>query len=59
MAVYCEAINLDMTVPDYETKKIDARVMGTRNAEVSESQSANELFSYMSRYIQAREKLQK
>ena len=59
IAEYRERIGIDMTVPDYETKKIDARVMGTRNAEVSESQSANELFSYMSRYVQAREKLQK
>lgn len=29
------------------------------NNGVSESQSANELFSYMSRYVQAREKLSK
>lgn len=135
MAAYREAIGLDMTVPDFETKKIDAKVMGTRlagileyllenykqasyerqialivgeqyealqdtyfyinkikfvsaakkgneitillkvspdkntanvkqadltihfNDGVSESQSANELFTYMSRYVQAREKL--
>ena len=137
IAEYRERINLDMTVPDFETKKIDAKVMGTRlegileyllenytqgtyeklltrmlgeqveemkqayfnikkmkfvsatkkgneltilmkvwpdkNAGdvkqadltvhfidgVSESQSANELFSYMSRYVQARENLNK
>ena len=130
-----EKIGLDMTVPDFETKKIDAKVMGTRlagileyllenykqasyerqialivgeqyealqdtyfyinkmkfvsaakkgneltilmkvwpdknardikqadltihfNDGVSESQSANELFTYMSRYVQAHEKL--
>ena len=130
-----EKIGLDMTVPDFSTKKIDAKVMGTRlagileyllenykqgtyerqialmigeqveelkqayfnikkmkfvsatkkgneltilmkvwpgkntkdikqadltihfNDGVSESQSANELFSYMSRYVQAHEKL--
>ena len=135
MAAYREAIGLDMTVPDFETKKIDAKVMGTRlagileyllenytqgtydrlltrmlgeqveelkqayfnikkmkfvsaskkdneitilmkvwpdkntrnvkqvdltihfNGGVSESQIANELFSYMSRYVQAREKM--
>lgn len=135
MAAYREAIGLDMTVPDFSTKKIDAKVMGTRLAGileyllenytqetyerlltrmlgeqveelkqayfnikkmrfvsaskkgielsilmkvwpdkntkdvkqvdltihfidgVSESQSANELFSYMSRYVQAHEKL--
>ena len=135
MAAYREAIGLDMTVPDFETKKIDAKVMGTRLAGileyllenytqgtyeklltrmlgeqveelkqayfnikkmkfvsavkkgnelsilmkvwpdkntrdvkqvdltihfidgVSESQSANELFSYMSRYVQTREKM--
>lgn len=137
MAAYREAIGLDMTVPDFETKKIDAKVMGTRLAGileflletytqgtysrliakmigeqveelkqayfnikimkfvcakkegneltilmkvwpdkntsdvkqadltihfidgVSESQSANELFTYMSRYVQAREKPKK
>ena len=137
MAAYREAIGLDMTVPDFSTKKIDAKVMGTRlagileyllenfhqviyesyfarilseqhealhnkyfdikkmkfvsaskkgnelsilmkvwpgkntkdikqadltihfNDGVSESQSANELFTYMSRYVQAREKLNK
>ena len=129
-----EKIGLDMTVPDFSTKKIDAKVMGTRLAGileyllenykqasyerqialilgeqhedlqnkffnikkmkfvsvskkdnelsilmkvwpdntkdvkqadltinfkdgVSESQTANELFSYMSRYVQAKEKL--
>ena len=135
MAAYREAIGLDMTVPDFSTKKIDAKVMGTRLAGileyllenytqgtysrlialmigeqveelkqayfnikkmkfvsavkkgnelsilmkvwpgkntkdvkqvdltihfidgVSESQTANELFSYMSRYVQAREKM--
>ena len=135
IAEYRERIGIDMTVPDFETKKIDAKVMGTRLAGileyllenfhqviygryyakilseqhealhnkyfdikkmkfvsaskkgneltilmkvwpdkntkdvkqvdltihfidgVSESQSANELFSYMSRYVQAREKL--
>lgn len=135
MAAYREAIGLDMTVPDFSTKKIDAKVMGPRLAGileyllenykqgtyerlialmlgeqyealqdtyfyinkmkfvsaakkgneltilmkvwpdkntrdvkqadlivhfidgVSESQSANELFSYMSRYVQAHEKL--
>lgn len=137
IAEYREKIGIDMTVPDYETKKIDAKVMGTRLAGileymlenctqgtysrlialmigeqveelkqayfnikkmkfvsttkkgnelsirmkvwpgkntkdikqadltvhfidgVSESQSANELFSYMSRYVQAKEKLNK
>ena len=137
MAAYREAIGLDMTVPDFKTKKIDAKVMGTRLAGileyllenytqgtysrlialmigeqveelkqayfnikkmkfvsatkkgneltilmkvwpeqnvrdvkqadltihfisgVSESQSANELFSYMNRYVQAREQLNK
>ena len=135
IAEYRERIGIDMTVPDFETKKIDAKVMGTRlagileymlenytqgmysrlialmigeqveelkqayfnikkmkyvsatkkgnelsilmkvwpdknskdvkqvdltihfNNGVSESQSTNELFSYMSRYVQAREKL--
>ncbi len=135
IAEYRERIGIDMTVPDFETKKIDAKVMGPRlagileyllenykqgtyerqialilgeqyealknnffnikkmkfvsaskkdneitilmkvwpgkntkdikqadltihfNDGVSESQSANELFSYMSRYVQAREKL--
>ena len=135
MAAYREAIGLDMTVPDFSTKKIDAKVMGPRLAGileflletytqetyerliaqmigeqveelkqayfnikkmkfisaskkgndltiltrvwpdkntkdvkqvdltihfidgVSESQSANELFSYMSRYVQTREKM--
>ena len=28
MAAYREAIGLDMSVPDFETKKIDAKVMG-------------------------------
>lgn len=32
MSAYREAIGLDMTVPDFETKKIDAKVMGTRLA---------------------------
>ena len=32
MAAYREAIGLDMTVPDFSTKKIDAKVMGTRLA---------------------------
>ena len=137
MAAYREAIGLDMTVPDFSTKKIDAKVMGPRlagileylleilysgylwkavdtdvgwagrgietglfqyqedevckrdkkgnelsilmkvwpdknskdvkqvdltihfNNGVSESQSTNELFSYMSRYVQARENLNK
>ena len=135
IAEYRERIGLDMTVPDFETKKIDAKVMGPRlagileyllenytqgtydrlltrmlgeqveelkqayfnikkmkyvsatkvgdelsilmkvwpdknskdvkqvdltipfNNGVSESQTENELFSYMSRYVQAREKL--
>ena len=135
MAAYREAIGLDMSVPDFSTKKIDAKVMGPRLAGileymlenctqgtysrliaqmigeqvdelkhayfnikkmkfvsaskkgnelsilmkvwpdkntrdvkqadltihfvdgVSESQSANELFTYMSRYVQAREKM--
>ncbi len=30
IAEYREKIGIDMTVPDYETKKIDAKVMGTR-----------------------------
>lgn len=137
IAEYRERIGIDMTVPDFETKKIDAKVMGTRLAGileflletytqgtysrliaqmigeqveelkqayfnikkmkfvsaakkgneltilmkvwpdkntrdvkqadltihfidgVSESQSANELFTYMSRYVQAREKPKK
>jgi len=33
--------------------------MGTRNDGVPESQSAKELFNFMSRYMQAREKLTK
>ena len=135
IAEYRERIGIDMSVPDFETKKIDAKVMGPRLAGileyllenytqgtysrqlalilgeqhealqnkffnikkmkfvsatkkgneltihmkvwpeqnvrdvkqvdltihfidgVSESQSANELFSYMSRYVQAREKM--
>ena len=135
IAEYRERIGIDMTVPNFETKKIDAKVMGPRLAGileyllenytqgtysrliaqmmeeqveelkqayfnikkmkfvsatkkgneltvlmkvwpdkntrdvkqadltihfidgVSESQTANELFSYMSRYVQAREKL--
>jgi hypothetical protein len=32
MAAYREAIGLDMSVPDFSTKKIDAKVMGTRLA---------------------------
>lgn len=34
MAAYREAIGLDMTVPDFSTKKIDAKVMGTRLANI-------------------------
>ena len=137
IAEYRKRIGIDMTVPDFETKKIDAKVMGTRLARileylldnytqgtydrlltrmlgeqveelkqayfnikkmkfvsavkrgdvltiimkvwpgkntkdvkqgnltihfsdgVSESQSANELFSYMRRYVQARELVKK
>lgn len=36
MAAYREAIGLDMTVPDFETKKIDGKVMGTRLAGILE-----------------------
>lgn len=36
MAAYREAIGLDMSVPDFETKKIDAKVMGTRLAGILE-----------------------
>ena len=36
MAAYCEAIGLDMTVPDFSTKKIDAKVMGPRLAGILE-----------------------
>lgn len=36
MAAYREAIGLDMTVPDFETKKIDAKVMGPRLAGILE-----------------------
>ena len=36
MAAYREAIGLDMTVPDFSTKKIDAKVMGTRLAGILE-----------------------
>lgn len=30
IAEYRERIGIDMTVPDFETKKIDAKVMGPR-----------------------------
>ena len=36
MAAYREAIGLDMSVPDFSTKKIDAKVMGTRLAGILE-----------------------
>ena len=36
IAEYRERIGLDMTVPDFETKKIDAKVMGTRLAGILE-----------------------
>ena len=36
MATYREAIGLDMSVPDFSTKKIDAKVMGTRLAGILE-----------------------
>ena len=36
MAAYREAIGLDITVPDFSTKKIDAKVMGTRLAGILE-----------------------
>ena len=36
MATYREAIGLDMAVPDFSTKKIDAKVMGTRLAGILE-----------------------
>ena len=36
MAAYREAIGLDMTVPDFSTKKIDAKVMGPRLAGILE-----------------------
>lgn len=36
MAAYREAIGLDMTVPDFETKKIDASVMGPHLAGILE-----------------------
>ena len=36
IAEYREKIGLDMTVPDFETKKIDAKVMGTRLAGILE-----------------------
>lgn len=36
IAEYREAIGLDMTVPDFSTKKIDAKVMGTRLAGILE-----------------------
>lgn len=35
IAEYRERKGIDMTVPDYETKKIDATVMGTRLAWVT------------------------
>ncbi len=31
-AEYCEKIRLDMSVPDFDTKKIDEKIMGTRLA---------------------------
>lgn len=36
IAEYREKIGIDMTVPDYETKKIDAHVMGPRLAGILE-----------------------
>lgn len=36
MAAYREAIGLDMTVPDFSTKNIDAKEMGTRLAGILE-----------------------
>ena len=36
MAAYREAIGLDLSVPDFSTKKIDAKVMGTRLAGILE-----------------------
>lgn len=36
IAEYREKIGLDMTVPDFETKKIDAKVMGPRLAGILE-----------------------
>ena len=36
IAEYRERIGIDMTVPDFETKKIDVKVMGTRLAGILE-----------------------
>jgi len=36
MAKYKDTIALDMSVPDFETKRIDAKVMGTRLASILE-----------------------
>lgn len=36
IAAYREAIGLDLSVPDFSTKKIDAKVMGTRLAGILE-----------------------
>jgi len=36
MAAYREAIGLDLSVPDFSTKKIDAKVMGPRLAGILE-----------------------
>jgi len=46
--------------PDNNTKDVKQADLSFHfNVGVSESQTANELFSYMSRYVQAREKLNK
>ena len=50
-AEYRERIGLDMTVPDFETKKIDAKVMGPRLAGILEYLHENYMQGTYSRQI--------
>ena len=50
MAAYREAIGLDMTVPDFSTKKIDAK-MGTRLANILRYFEENYSQGFYSRWI--------
>ena len=51
IAAYRERIGIDMTVPDFETKKIDAKVMGPRLAGILEYMLENYTQGTYSRLI--------
>ena len=71
-AEYRKNIALDYSMPDYSVTSIDEKKIGSRLANlkqvdiqyhfkdgVSESNTVNEMFSYMSHYAQVREQLNK